>query len=280
MSRNVLWAYGHFSDNAPRSIMADVQNIGTTAFDVVVLPFLHVQPDGALHLNDTPVSQLWSGLPDALRQLKTGFPIRRKLLVSLGPFQADFTAAARDLKGFAERLAEFLATYHLDGLDLDFEGDFSDPANVDRIAGIVNACHEMAARPLITLSPFKDTAFWAGRRGVLSRTTTRTGNKVSWLHVQLYAGEYNTAPSGWATRFHAWARAIADGPNRIAEADAPAFLVPGCNAETYSPQQLATAIAAVREQHPSMGGAFVWNYDAFVARASVWATTIRGAFSA
>ena len=278
MSHDILWAYGHFSEtgpNAPRDIEADVENIGPTLFDVVVLPFLHVHEGGALFYNDTPLEQLWDGLPDAFEQLKNGYETKKTLILSLGPFQTDFTYAGQDLGQFVDDVADFVATYNIDGLDLDYEGDYGS-ANAELVAEIGNAFVEKTSG-VLTLAPYTLQDFWCGDGGVLSRTATSQGSNVTWMNVQFYMGSANTPPSDWPGTFQSWADAVASGPNNISAPDAPGFLAPGCNAETFSLDEMSDGVTLVRDKYPGVGGAFVWNYNSIVAGTAAWAQAIRQA---
>jgi hypothetical protein len=111
------------------------------------------------------------------------------------------------------------------------------------------------------MSPYTDRDFWAGHDGVLSGTTTPTGNAVSWLNVQFYGGSANVPPSQWPDSFKSWMDAVANGPNGISPSRAAAFIDPGCNSDTYTLKDIGEAITNTRRDFPDMGGAFVWNYD-------------------
>jgi len=281
LKRNTIWVQSAFNQNHVPSIKDAVDRIGASQYNVVILASLHVHKDGEFYFGDIPFNKMWKGFAGALLDMKTSFQVQKKVLITIGGAgnQADFDHIAADLDGFISKFVELGKTYHLDGLDLDFEGLFSEPYG-EILASIINAYHDREEHALITMSPYTAIDFWAGQGGVLSRTRTRAGNAVNWLNVQFYEDVVNVPPSQWPACFKTWEEAVAQGPNGISRAQAPAFIDPGCNTVGFTLEDIRDAITATRKQFPEMGEAFAWNYDQIGGlNLSDWGRTMAEALS-
>jgi hypothetical protein len=279
--RNTIWVQSAFNQNQVPKIKDAVDRIGASVYDVVIMASLHVDSKGQFYFGDTPFDRMWDGFSPALLDMKTSFQTTKKLLITIGGWgnEADFDHIAADVPGFTNKFVRLAEIYHLDGLDLDFEGPYT-PKYRDILVSIINSYHATGTNPIITMSPYTDAGFWAGQDGVLSGTRTRAGNAVRWLNVQFYSGSSNTPPFEWPACFKSWKDAVANGPNGIPEGQAAGFIDPGCNTETYTLKDIREAITATVEAYPEMGGAFAWNYDQIGGlNLGEWARTMYGALN-
>ncbi|MGN6253668.1 MAG: hypothetical protein ACTHO8_01625 [Solirubrobacterales bacterium] len=275
MARTVLWAYGF--DGKPEEVEAAVDAIGPTKFDTVILPFIHVREPLQLYYNDTPLAKVWSGLPKAIERLKSGFPVKKRVLMSVGPFQSDFDAIAKDYMGFVREFIKFTTANRIDGMDLDYEGSF-EPGDAKLLALMVENYRSTLANALVTAAPYNNEEFWTGPKGVLSMTRTGQGTSMfSWFNVQFYEGTYNRRPEEYPGHFDLWAEKIGRQGNGVS--DAQSFIVPGCNGakeaeRKFSPKDMEAGLRAIRQTHSSIGGGFVWNYDGLEWSPPEWADAI------
>ena len=280
MARNVLWLDSTI-DQTQTVIEQAVAELGPTDFNVIMLPFLHVHQDQSLWYNNKPVSQLWSGVPAALQRLKGDFQTKKTLIASIGGWgnKLDFEYAAAKPSLFWDNLSKFCADFHIDGIDLDFEGPYDDK-HLACLVIMAKTIKSQKASMLLTAAPYEDMDWWLGDGGLLSKTARPDGgNLFDWLNVQFYSGESNIGPSEWSATFKDWLDKLTGSWNGIGTANGPAFLVPGCNANSgYKTSALSQGIANGLKNYPAMGGAFVWTYTQIRGNAAPWASTIKNAF--
>jgi hypothetical protein len=265
-----------------------VQAIGPTEYDLVLVAFLHTRPNDpyALFLNDTQIYQEVNGqltpvdptyietLAGLIQQLKSGYSTPKTVLLSIGPFQSDFDQIAPYLDTFVNNLVIMAGQLNLDGYDFDYEGNQTrDQAElVANLAIQYSQAAAQAGLPAnVTAAPYYGQDWWAG---ILEKTATSSGNAFSWFNVQFYAGDSNTPPSQGPAVFESWRSAIANANTNIA--DPSDFIVPGINADpnaypVYNPSDLTTLVQDIYAQYPTMGGAFVWNYQYVEQDISAWA---------
>ena len=84
--RRMLRVSGVFDQTGPSSSAAMdalVQKLGPTQFDTIFLNFLHVQHDGTVVYNNTPLSKLSPHVGDGLGKLKNGLQGKKKIPNSL-----------------------------------------------------------------------------------------------------------------------------------------------------------------------------------------------------
>lgn len=261
-----------------------VQQIGDSDFDTVIVAFLHPHSPWDLYYNNTQLYQNVGGVltpcdPALLKemaalfnQLKTGFPVQKKLLFSMGPFQSDYDNIAGDVETFVDNFITMSQTLPFDGIDFDYEGN-QDQEHADLIAQIATLYAAKTGSPLITAAPYYGQDWWTG---ILQATTTATGNLFSWFNVQLYASG-NPDPSRGATIFATWEGPIAAANANIA--DPSDFTVVGVSADpshypNYSPQTMQELMANIRASYPTMGGGFVWNYSFIESNVAAWGEAI------
>lgn len=277
MANDILYAYGF--DGSKQQVAKEVDDIGGSDFDVVIVPFIHIHDDGSLYLNDTPVTDLGSWWGDAIAQLKSGFSVQKRVLVSIGGWDNanDWTLLGQDMPLVIGNLVDFTAANNIDGIDLDFEGGTDGYGETSKatVAGAARSFKEQVPDGIVTAPPYMDQDFWAGPGGVLAQAAGGGASPFDWWNVQFYVGDSNAAPDEYVTTFEAWATPIAGEGNGVA--DANAFVAPGCNGATFTPAQLSTGLADVRQAHPTVGGGFVWEYTSLQGPAADWASAIRSA---
>lgn len=271
MSRSAIYAYGF--DGSQAAVEAAVVGLGMTHFNVVILPSLHVGQGGELYLNDVPVERLSRALTPELAELKTGFSHSKQVLLSIGPYQADFDNIARDVHGTVGRIARFAQRHGIDGIDLDY-GGVEDAEHVTLLATIAREYANAAPGSVITAAPYHGQEFWAGRNGLLSKTALGGDNLLSWFNVQFYEGDANQPPAGWLDLFDSWATAIGQKGNGVS--DPAEFVVAGCNGTVpgFGPADMTAGLENVRNKYPRIGGGFVWNHVGLNAPAKEWAKAI------
>ncbi|MGH9518051.1 MAG: hypothetical protein ACRD2D_00310, partial [Terriglobales bacterium] len=228
--RRILYIAGRFSSSSPAVIRRTVSTLGPSGFNVAILAFVYARfRGGRLQLTYTgvPFARLYPGLGRALRQLRSGFPTRKRLLLSLGGWgnAASFAAIrSAGVEGFLQQLdREAVEPLGLEGLDLDLEPG---TAAENTAAGwhavhdefgatlveITNAYRARHPHHIVTHAPIASVAAGlyardggvAGVRGSFFEATRRPGggNQISWLNVQLYeAGDPVSpkAPGIWKT---------------------------------------------------------------------------------
>lgn len=280
MPRTIIWAYGF--DKEPEQVEAEIDAIGPLPYDTVMLPFIHVHREGSapfeISYNDTPIEKLWDGLPEALERLKSGFEVKKELLFSIGPFGSDFETIATDYHGFVDAFIDFAAAHHVDGMDLDYEGDFEDENMKKLLSYMVGVYRGHVPAGLVTAAPYTAEEFWAGPGGVLEMSRSKSGSSnFSWFNVQFYAGAGNVPPKGYPDTFSAWAKEIGREENGVADPDT--FIVPGCNGtkeagRNFSPTNFEEGLSAIVRERGSIGGGFVWNYEDLEWTPKEWAKAI------
>src|SRR3954453_21515627 len=121
MPNDILYAYGF---DPPNDVGAEVEKIGPTYFNVVIIPFIHIHDDASLYLNNTAAGDPGPEWPGAIEKLKTGFPVAKRVLVSIGGWDNpnDWTVLGKDMSAVVGNLVDFAQANGIDGFDLDFEG--------------------------------------------------------------------------------------------------------------------------------------------------------------
>src|SRR6185295_6777585 len=211
----------------PRSLGGDagervVRSLGPSAYNVVILAFLHPRSPWDLYFCNkrmyrrvqgrlTPTDPaLVATLAARIERLRSEFQPLKNVLLSIGPFEADYDRVASDLPAFVDNLYLVARQLHLDGYDFDYEGTL-DGRHQELLAELAvrysdKVFREERRRPALTAAPFAAPAWWAG---VLGRARTDAGNAFSWFNVQLYGCATNPAPAEAAGRFAAWESALA-----------------------------------------------------------------------
>ena len=277
MTNDILYAYGF--DGTPDAIDAEVQQIGPTDFNVVIIPFIHFHDGGSLFLNDKAVGDLEPGWAEAIQKLKTGYSVAKRVLVSIGGADNanDWTLLGEDMATVVGNLVEFAQTNGIDGFDFDFEGgtDGYGEQSKKTLAQATRMLKEKMPSAIVTAPPYEDPDFWAGAGGVLAQAAAGGDTPFDWWNVQFYAGDGVVPPGEYVSTFEQWSQAVGAKGNGVA--DGNAFVAPGTNGADMSAADFAQGLSDVRQAHPSISGGFVWEYTSLNAPAAGWASAISGA---
>src|SRR5688500_9076914 len=125
-----LYCQGTFSTQnpTPEQLAAMLQaaaDINTSGFGTVILGQWHVHDDATLYYNDSPLETVADTLKQVVPALQKG---GMKVLLTFGPFPADFTHIADNEASFKQTVADIQTNSGIDGLDWDLEvedGDYS-----------------------------------------------------------------------------------------------------------------------------------------------------------
>lgn len=302
-SRRVLYISGTVN---PRL----VSTLGPTDFNVAILAFLYARyTRGTLHLryNALPAARLPPGLPAHLERLRRGFPVPKRILISLGGWgnRATFEAIrAAGVPAFLRQLdQEIVAPLGLAGLDLDLEpGTVAEntPAGWHSVhddlgatlVAITNGYMDRHPDHLVTHAPIASVAaaLYArdgGVRGVrgsfFEATRAARGSNIAWLNVQFYeAGDPKplSIPDFYKDELlrPLLAARAATGLARPWEA-----LVAGFEPRYH--QDLAFCERTLRALNRGIaawgpaGGAFLWQYGQIASAAQAWGAGLAAALA-
>lgn len=211
-SRRILYVYGQFVDASPEQMIAAVETLGASGFNVLILSFLQATPAaGKLQLSydGSAFRSLSPQVPALMRRLRSGFGVRKRLMLSIGGWGnlATFEAIRSfGIPAFVRQLTEeAILPLGLDGIDLDLEpqtGGLENWFAVQReygkaIVELTNEYKRVHRTHLVTHAPISTVAakFYARPAamdglsgGLLRATRTVRGNNIDWLNVQLYEG--------------------------------------------------------------------------------------------
>jgi hypothetical protein len=277
MTRIVLWVDG-IIDQGQAATEKAFAEIAATDFDVVFFCHLHVRPDGSLAYDDTPVGQLWSGVPAALKALRNGGAVAIGVSIGGPDAQSDFTNAAGALSAFSANLTSFCTTYSVDVVSLDFCGPYTAQYQ-SVIAAIAKGWTPPDGVFLSVAGDYTQMAWWVGQGGLLSRTTNGEGNQIfASMNLKFFVDDTNIQPDQWEYQFGEWTTHLAaNAANGVQDADA--FLAPGANAVAgYTLADFTQGIDSVASSYPDATGAFVYDYTEIQGSAAAWASAIRAAF--
>jgi len=213
--------------------------LGDSGFGTVLLAFLHPKLDGTLYYNNIPFSETLAFLPSMVAAIKARGIVSRVLL-SIGPFAADYAAINNNVSRFKQAFADLATRVGLDGVDFDLEEDYDTFSDllVDLTGWASNA------GMTVTAAPFRREDFWIR---VLQRTSTGGRSRFAWWNLQIYGGaDYGT----WVSDLSG----LIDNPQ--------GFLVPGYNVDAgTTPNSLESTLRELKSSYPSLAGSFVWQYE-------------------
>ena len=282
------------------TIISTANTLAASDFNTLLLSFLHV--DSTDQLTFGPSSRLtgttdsllvYDQLPAIFANIKNaresvdssgiivpgkayaGAP-KKIILFSMGGW-----ARARDmLRTYSptdgdvyEQIKTVLDTYHIDGIDLDYEPESSYQVSTlqvwqqqseDHKKGIDTSgfaelpAHQMlatlaqnlrikAGATYITAAPYTEMDWW-GSVGA---------NNFDWWNVQFYGGTSSLCPNDWVSNFSSW---------QSASGRSDSFIVPGINADTLTyncmrtRDSLSMGLQHLQQANIQAGGAFIWNY--------------------
>jgi hypothetical protein len=305
-TRRILYVLGGFADATPQAMRELVETIGGSSFNVLVLSFLQAGfANGKLALSYNgnafpPAPQV----PALLSRLRSGFPIRRQLLLSIGGWQHRPTFDAIRSFGvpaFVRLLSEqVILPLGLDGIDLDLEPQ---TGGLDQwmavhfehgktIVDITNEYKRLHPTHIVTHAPISSVAAElyakpariAGlNASLLAATRTKHGNNIDWLNVQFYEG--GAVDGGDIAGFYCNSLAAPlqqmqseTGIDRPLEFLTPLF-EPAAKQPLQFCQQTIRAIDR-RCAHLDVGrvnGVALWDYRQVAAKISEWSSGLQSA---
>lgn len=283
-ARNVLWARRFVTAN-DKDMMAAAEGIAATEFDFVILGVLHVHPGGVLYFNDTPVDQLSPQLVEALNLIRNSSPAKT-ISVSIGN-SADFEHMSAALPAFVKAMHRLFNRYPLDGVDFNYEGPDYSPTMAKQLAKLGRATKIALPDVILTASPSQAQEFWLGEDGLLANAHTVDGCLFDGFNLRFYEAQNAIPPDQWSATFDQWLEMAKKPWNGILGDEASRFLIPGANAdgeyfnpaglqqEKFGQQAMQEGINAIANQHPGIGGAFIWRWEFIEADAKTWAQTMR-----
>lgn len=211
-TRRVLYVLAQFSQATPESMRKVVETIGGSGFNVVILSFLQAAwNNGKLILlyNGNDFSRLSPELPQLFVRLRSGFPVAKRLMLSIGGWQQVATFAAIRNCGVSQFVRQLtdqvIGPLGLDGIDIDLEpqtGGMDQWINIHREYGkvlvdLTNEYKRIHPEHLVTHAPPSGVAAELYAKaiplkglssGLLAATRNLHGNNVDWVNVQFYEG--------------------------------------------------------------------------------------------
>lgn len=243
----VLYSQNTFDVGDPDEQEAGVEiaaadNINTSGFGAINLGQWHVQSDGTLHYNDTPLEEVIVPLQVIVTSLTIGGGVGRGLrnaFISFGPFGTDFSNMATNWDFFTQQVSELQLRTAINGIDLDLEADYD--ANFDVVVKLTDWANSKGL--IVTAAPYDDSKidFWIN---VLK--ATNYGHQ--WWNLQLYGG----------ATYSSWLDAL----NKTTVPDPQSFLVPGFAVHLgATPSNVQSALQSMLAQYPNLDGGFIWQYE-------------------
>jgi hypothetical protein len=231
-----------FANPTPQQIdamVAAAQDINGSGFGTVILGQWHVHADGGIYYNNSPLDSVIQALKVIPTALKLGGSVK-KVLLTFGPFGADFQGIQKNLAQFKKAIAGVQAMTDIDGLDWDLEQDYN------QFSGLLVDLTKWAngLGMLVTAAPYEETSFWTN---VLKKTNTGGAAGFAWWNLQLYGGA--NYPE-WATSL----QGLVPNPQ--------AFLVPGYSVDQGSaPSDVQSSLSQLQSSAPGLDGGFLWRYE-------------------
>lgn len=210
--RRILYVLGQFSAGTAEAMRAATETLGHSSFNVLVLAFLQASVSaGKLNLlyNGNAFPALAPAVPALLSRLRSGFPVRKRLMISIGGWgsTANFDAIRSfGVPAFVRQLTqEVIVPLGIEGIDLDPEpsqGGMDQWMNVHREYGktlveLTNEYKRVHPTHFVTHSPIAKVAAevyaqanqqTSQMTSLLAGTRMPRGNNIDWLNVQFYEG--------------------------------------------------------------------------------------------
>lgn len=258
MTPNIaLYGNGLFGRNVPSTNRSQLILLQESGFTTVILWTLHVDTDGTLVYNNTPIAQggafvnTFDYLPDLLAELTLTGSVRN-VLFSIGSWGvSDFQNIQKLLttqQGTRELKRNFSAlgaALPLSGYDFDDESLY-DPATTAQLTEILCGNNSMT----VTYCPYTNQSAW---NSALQKVYTwdqqqnpALGQSVQWWNLQCYAGGSGNNPLSWAKSLPA--DAGIENPQ--------AFILPGYDT-SQSPSSIQQTFAQLKDS--GINGGFIWN---------------------
>lgn len=223
------------------AMVAAGQDINSSGFGTVLLGQWHVHPDGSLYYNKSALDSVIQALKVIPTALKLGGSVK-KVLLSFGPFGADFKGIKDNLALFKKTVAGIQAMTDIDGLDWDLEQDYDQYS--DLLVDLTNWANGLGM--MVTAAPYdaQYLSFWTG---VLKQTNTGGSAGFSWWNLQLYGG----------ADYGQWVKALEGLVPNPQE-----FLVPGYSvSQGSSPADVEANLSQLQSNYSSLDGGFIWQYE-------------------
>ncbi|MEY2528330.1 MAG: hypothetical protein QOJ05_420 [Verrucomicrobiota bacterium] len=255
------------SDGAQKTMLQkDLQSVtqasdvATAGYTTVIVGLCHVNDDGTINYNDFPYdSNTSAAFNEAIQALKTtpGSTVKT-VLVSFGGgnwwghpasvSDTDYPHMKANWSTFKPALIAFMQDANVDGVDWDYEPEMV-PFDVPFITRITN---EIAAKNfLITAAPYNyaDLGNW---QSVIDATvkTGGTGNNFAWWNLQVYGG----------ADYSQWITMLQGASIGITGSAVEQFLIPGYEQQDCDDSGTISQLKSVKQNYPSVGGAFIWNF--------------------
>jgi hypothetical protein len=258
MSLNVeLYGNGLFGRNVP-SNQTQLNALQQSGFTTVILWTLHVDTDGTLVYNNTPIVEggvfvnTYDYLPDLVTELISTGSVQN-VLFSIGSWGVpDFQNVQELLKTqqgtrtLKRNFSALAAALPISGFDFDDESLY-DPATTAQLSEI---CSGSGNSMIVTYCPYTNQTAW---NNALKQTyawdqqqNPPLGQSVQWWNLQCYAGGGGNNPLTWAKNL----------PTDAGITNPQAFIIPGFDT-SQSPASIQQTFA--QYQGTGINGGFIWN---------------------
>lgn len=269
MSANniVLYASGLF-DSTPVSYEDQLKTVTTSNFNSVILWTLHVQQNGDIYYNDTPLVQdgVYQNntnpqLGTYVKALKSGESKIERVIWCIGSADvsdfANIRALLETTDGTQQLVKNFSALLQhvpADGFDFDLE-EFPYSSFTNTIVDFALLLHKNFGS-FITFCPYNREDFWIECLGLIY-ARNKASQIVKWINLQCYAGGETNIPAYWINT-------LSKSASVTGIADAAAFVVPGywCFSLPYSdncPDDIRRIFENQKATIPGLSGGFIWN---------------------
>jgi len=221
------------------AMVASAQDINRSGFGTVILGQWHVHADGGIYYNNSLLDTVIQALKVIPTALKQGGSVK-KVLLTFGPFGADFQGIQKNLTQFKKAIAGVQAMTNIDGLDWDLEQDYSQYG--DLLVDLTKWANGLGM--IVTAAPYEEPTFWTN---VLKKTNTGGSAGFAWWNLQLYGG---ASYPNWVPSL----KGLVPNPQ--------AFLVPGFNVDDgTSPGNVQSGLNQLQSAAPGLDGGFIWRYE-------------------
>lgn len=221
------------------AMVASAQDINRSGFGTVILGQWHVHADGGIYYNNSLLDTVIQALKVIPTALKQGGSVK-KVLLTFGPFGADFQGIQKNLTQFKKAIAGVQAMTNIDGLDWDLEQDYSQYG--DLLVDLTKWANGLGM--IVTAAPYEEPTFWTN---VLKKTNTGGSAGFAWWNLQLYGG---ASYPNWVPSL----KGLVPNPQ--------AFLVPGFNVDDgTSPGNVQSGLSQLQSAAPGLDGGFIWRYE-------------------
>lgn len=236
-------------------------NLKASGFTTFIARCIHVEANGDLHFNDTPLVKggTYVGPPswqETIGELKGGETSTNRILFSVGSGGVyDFTIiegllATTEGTAALKRSFSALRNYipFMDGIDLYDEYNY----NLDTIIEFSKMMHSL--RLHVTFCPYLKREFWVACLGKLN---TETPGLVTGINLPCYDDYADNNPHTWISDISRL---------QIPNLDASAFVNPGLwchNTSAKSPGMCPDTISTAFKEWKFQGiqGGFIWLYE-------------------